>query len=132
MMGRKVRVYYRGITKLCNKKNCQNKKVGLIDYIKKFNEKHKFLEELYGNWITILKLNKSRKQKQKQKEEHLKTMRLQREETKKTEQNQRENTIEKLQEDQALKTKENYKKHRKNQQTSKKRKEMKQLRIRKQ
>ena len=87
MMGRKVRVYYRGITKLCIncykpghiKKNCQNKTVGWIDYVEQFKEEHNFPEELYGNWIKILKLNKSRKEKEKQREEHLKAMRLQKE-----------------------------------------------------
>jgi hypothetical protein len=46
MMGRKVRVYYRGITKLCIncyqpghiKKNCKNSTVGWIDYVQKFKE----------------------------------------------------------------------------------------------
>ena len=84
MMGRKVRVYYRGITKLCIncyqpghiKKNCQNSTIGLIDYVEKFKDNKNFLDELYGNWIKILKLNKVGKEKTEQRDEHLKAMRF--------------------------------------------------------
>ena len=74
MMGRKVRVYYDGITKLrinCYqpghiKKNCKNPTVGWIDYVQKFKKEHDFSDELYGNWIKILGLNQVRKEKEKQ------------------------------------------------------------------
>ena len=83
MMGRKIRVYYRGITKLCIncyqaghiKKNCRNQTVGWIDYVQNFQENNNFSDKLYGNWIKILKLNKTRKEKAEQREKHLEAVR---------------------------------------------------------
>jgi hypothetical protein len=80
MLGRKVSIYYRGIQKLCVncyqaghiKKNCSNQTVGWIKYVKNFKQANNFPDEMYGNWIRILKLNKSREKKTQQKEDHLK------------------------------------------------------------
>jgi hypothetical protein len=77
IMGPKVPVYYRGITKLCIncyqpghiKKNCKNPTVGWIDYVQKFKEENDFSDDLYGNWIKILDLNQVRKEKEKQSKE---------------------------------------------------------------
>ena len=99
MMGRKVRVYYRGITKLCIncyqpghiKKNCKNSTVGWIDYVQKFKEEHDFSDELYGNWIKILGLNQVRKEKEKQRRQHLEDVRNQKEGEKATTQDEEEN-----------------------------------------
>ena len=99
MMGQKVRVYYRGITKLCIncyqpghiKKNCKNSTVGWIDYVQKFKEEHDFSDELYGNWIKILGLNQVRKEKEKQRRQHLEDVRNQKEGEKATTQDEEEN-----------------------------------------
>jgi hypothetical protein len=95
MMGRKVRVYYRGITKLCIncyqpghiKKNCKNSTVGWIDYVQKFKEEHDFSDEL----IKILVQNQVRKEKEKQRGQHLEDVRNQKEGEKATTQDEEEN-----------------------------------------
>jgi hypothetical protein len=97
MMGRKVQVYYRGITKVCINcyqpghinKTCKNPSVGWIDYIHKFKEEHNFSDELYGNWIKILDLHKIRKEKKMQRKQHLEDVKKQREKSQqKTKRNQ--------------------------------------------
>ncbi len=87
MMGRKVQVYYRGITKIINcyqpghiKKTCK-KSVGWIDYVQKFKEEHDFSDEMFGNWIKILDLNKVRKEKEMQRKQHLENIKKQRDKT---------------------------------------------------
>ena len=60
--GRRVKVYYRGMRKLCKnwfyqhlKIDCKNKKVKWIDYVKWFVSKNtEFSNEQYGRWIQIL------------------------------------------------------------------------------
>lgn len=66
MDGRRVKIYYRGIRKLCTscfgkhfRRDCKNEKVQWIDYVSKFvNENPDFTEEQFGNWITILERRK--------------------------------------------------------------------------
>jgi hypothetical protein len=80
MMGRKVRVYYRGITKLCIncyqpghiKKNCKNSTVGWIDYVQKFkirSEKKKKSKE-----DSTLRMSETRKKERKQQHKMKKKM----------------------------------------------------------
>ena len=60
--GRRVKVYYRGMRKLCTncfyqhlKADCKNEKVKWIDYVKWFVSKNpEFTTEQYGRWIQIL------------------------------------------------------------------------------
>ena len=60
--GRRVKVHYRAMRKLCTncfyqhlKINCKNEKVKWIDYVKWFVSKNpEFSNEQYGRWIQIL------------------------------------------------------------------------------
>ena len=66
MDGRRIKIYYRGIRKLCTscfgkhfRKDCNNEKVQWIDYVAQFvNDNPDFTKEQYGNWITILERRK--------------------------------------------------------------------------
>jgi hypothetical protein len=85
MLGRKVKIYYRGITKLCincykpghMKKECQNETVGWIDYVEKFKEEHDFPDEMYGNWVRVLNLHKNKKEKASARENLIRDMKNQ-------------------------------------------------------
>ena len=59
--------------------------VGWIDYVQKFKEDHEFPDEMYGNWIKILKLNKVQKDKENHREEHLKSLKAETENKRTTE-----------------------------------------------
>jgi hypothetical protein len=70
MDGRRIKIYYRGIQKLCTKcfgqhvsSNCTNEKIKWLDYIQNFIETNQDIqEELYGNWNTIIEReNRQRK-----------------------------------------------------------------------
>jgi hypothetical protein len=62
MLGRKIKVYYRGITKLCIncykpghiRKDCQNQTVGWITYVENFMSENNLDDSLYGNWKKIV------------------------------------------------------------------------------
>ena len=63
MSGRKIKIYYRGIQKLCTncfgkhqKRNCQSKKVPWIDYVCNFIADNPDIpEEYYGKWSEIVR-----------------------------------------------------------------------------
>ena len=62
MDGRRVKIYYRGIRKLCTvcfgkhlRKDCRNEKVQWIEYVRQFVcENSDFTGEQYGNWIRVV------------------------------------------------------------------------------
>jgi hypothetical protein len=62
MRGRRIRVYYRGVTKLCPncfgahaRKNCRSEKVSWIQYVLRFMENHPQIPaEHYGKWWKIV------------------------------------------------------------------------------
>ena len=62
MDGRRVKIYYRGIQKLCTKcfgghlcRNCSDEKAPWLSYVRSFVESNSdFDDEMYGNWIQIL------------------------------------------------------------------------------
>ena len=100
MLGRKAAVYYQRIKKLCIncyqsshiKKNCKNKTVEWFDYVQKFKEDNEFPDEMYENWIKILKLNKVQKQKENQREEHLKSLKAETENERTTDKKESKST----------------------------------------
>ena len=61
--GRRVKVYYRSMRKLCTncfgkhqKKDCKNQKMAWIDYVRRFvSENQDFETNLFGRWNEILK-----------------------------------------------------------------------------
>ena len=75
MDGRRIKVYYRYIHKLCTKcfdrhprRECKNNKVEWIDYVRAFIEDNPSIErEMFGKWITILeKIDRENQQKKGQ------------------------------------------------------------------
>lgn len=62
MDGRRIKVYYRGIQKLCTKcfgehmsRNCNEEKVKWLDYVDNFMQTNSEIQEdLYGNWNNII------------------------------------------------------------------------------
>jgi len=62
MDGRRIKVYYRGISKLCTscfgrhtRRDCKNEKVQWIDYVRNFvNKNPQISNNQYGKWISIL------------------------------------------------------------------------------
>ena len=62
MFGKRIRVYYRGVQKLCtkcfgnhNRLHCRNDKVRWIDYVLKFIEDNPDIpEEMYGRWWQVV------------------------------------------------------------------------------
>ena len=66
MDGRRVKIYYRGIRKLCTscfgkhfRKDCKKEKVQWIDYVREFvKDNPEVTGEQFGNWITILERNR--------------------------------------------------------------------------
>ena len=62
MSGRQIKIYHRGIQKLCTncfgkhtRRMCQSRKVPWIEYVCRFKaENHEIPEELYGKWVEIL------------------------------------------------------------------------------
>jgi hypothetical protein len=69
MSGRKIKIYYRGIQKLCTncfgrhqKRNCHSRKVLWIDYVARFiTENPDIPDEYYGKWVEIVKIQKPKK-----------------------------------------------------------------------
>jgi hypothetical protein len=67
MSGRKIKIYYRGIQKLCTNcfgrhqnRNCHSRKVLWIDYVAQFiDENPDIPEEYYGKWSEIVKKTES-------------------------------------------------------------------------
>ena len=59
MGGKRIKVYYRGISKLCGKcfrqghkrELCQRNKRDWMDYVDEFMLNHNFDEDMYGSWI---------------------------------------------------------------------------------
>ena len=62
MWGKRIRVYYRGVTKLCPncfgahpRKNCRSEKVSWVQYVLRFMESHPDVPpEFYGKWWKIV------------------------------------------------------------------------------
>ena len=62
MFGKRIRVYYRGVQKLCtkcfgnhNRLHCRNDKVRWIDYVLRFIENNPDIpEEMYGRWWQVV------------------------------------------------------------------------------
>jgi len=62
MDGRRIKVYYRGINKLCTscfgrhaRRDCKNKKAQWVDYVRDFvNKNPQISNDQYGKWISIL------------------------------------------------------------------------------
>jgi hypothetical protein len=75
MLGRKIKVYYRGIEKLCIncykpghiKKDCKNQTVGWITYVENFMQENDFDNSLYGNWNRIVDNIKQKREMEEQK-----------------------------------------------------------------
>ena len=72
MAGRRVKMYYRGIQKLCtncfghhNRRGCQSRRVPWIDYVKNFVDKNPNIPRNYfGKWMDILhKVEKTQEEK---------------------------------------------------------------------
>ena len=69
MDGRRIKVYYRGIQKLCTKcfgehmsRNCNEEKVKWLDYVDNFMQTHSEIQEdLYGNWNNIIERERRQK-----------------------------------------------------------------------
>jgi hypothetical protein len=69
MDGRRIKVYYRGIQKLCTKcfgehmsRNCNEEKVKWLDYVDNFMQTHwEIQEDLYGNWNNIIERERRQK-----------------------------------------------------------------------
>ncbi len=69
MSGRKIKIYYRGIQKLCTncfgrhqKRNCHSRKVLWIDYVAQFvAENPDIPDEYYGKWVEIIKKTETEK-----------------------------------------------------------------------
>ena len=74
MLGRKIRVYYRGITKLCIncykpghiRKDCPNQTVGWIAYVESFMQENDLDDSFYGNWKKIVEKIKHKKEMDEQ------------------------------------------------------------------
>ena len=74
MLGRKIKVYYRGITKLCIncyepghiRKDCPNQTVGWISYVERFMRENKLDDSLYGNWKKVVDNIKHKKEMEEQ------------------------------------------------------------------
>ena len=62
MDGRRIKIYYRGISKLCTscfgkhvRRDCKNEKAQWIDYVRNFvNKNPQISKNQYGKWISIL------------------------------------------------------------------------------
>ena len=62
MFGKRIRIYYRGVQKLCtkcfgnhNRLHCRNDKVRWIDYVLRFIENNPDIpEEMYGRWWQVV------------------------------------------------------------------------------
>ena len=62
MWGKRVRIYYRGVQKLCSncfgthpRKNCRSDRVSWVAYCLRFMETHKEIsQELYGKWWKVV------------------------------------------------------------------------------
>ena len=62
MWGKRVRIYYRGVQKLCSncfgthpRKNCRSDRVSWVAYCLRFMENHKEIsQELYGKWWKVV------------------------------------------------------------------------------
>ena len=69
MDGKRVKIYYRGIQKLCTKcfgghlsRNCSEEKIPWLSYVRRFVDSNTdFDDEMFGNWLQILE----REQRQK-------------------------------------------------------------------
>ena len=76
--GRKIRIYYRGIVRMCVncyeeghiKANCKNERKTWLEYVDQFVIGSGFDKEMFGNWIRILQLEKN----QKERAEHRKNL----------------------------------------------------------
>ena len=74
MLGRKIRVYYRGITKLCIncyepghiRKDCPNQTVGWISYVERFMRENNLDDSFYGNWRKVVDNIKHKKEMEEQ------------------------------------------------------------------
>ena len=74
MLGRKIRVYYRGITKLCIncykpghiRKDCTNQTVGWIAYVESFMQENTLDDSFYGNWKKIVEKIKHKEEMDEQ------------------------------------------------------------------
>jgi hypothetical protein len=70
MDGRRIKIYYRNINKLCtscfglhNRRDCKEKKVRWIDYVSDLVDSNPQINrELYGKWIMILERETKQKQ----------------------------------------------------------------------
>ena len=68
MAGRRIKIYYRGIQKLCTRcfghhiaRNCTTNKVPWLNYVGQFIESNPEVDSaLFGKWITILEREKNR------------------------------------------------------------------------
>ena len=62
MWGKRIRVYYRGVQKLCSncfgphpRKNCRSERVSWVSYCLRFMENHKDIpQEMYGKWWKVV------------------------------------------------------------------------------
>jgi hypothetical protein len=63
MFGKKIRLYHHGMKKQCNncysighlKKDCDAAKVQWLEYVEKLRKSGRFEDQMFGNWIEILK-----------------------------------------------------------------------------
>jgi len=84
MLGRKIRVYYRGIEKLCIncykpghiKRDCKNQTVGWITYVESFMQENDFDISLYGNWNRIVDNIKQKREMDEQKKKLVEEVRV--------------------------------------------------------
>ncbi len=61
--GKRIRLYYRGITKLCTncfgphlRRNCESPRVQWVEYVSDFMTRHEHIpEDFYGKWTKIVK-----------------------------------------------------------------------------
>jgi hypothetical protein len=73
MQGKRVRLYYRGITKRCTncfqqhqRKFCKNEKVPWSDYVARFAELFPEIpHDMYGKWETMIKVGEHREREEK-------------------------------------------------------------------
>jgi hypothetical protein len=71
MCGKRIKIYYKGIDKLCTKcfgkhprRICKNEKVPWIDYVERFVDSNVDIpEQAYGRWTDVLKKEKKEKAK---------------------------------------------------------------------
>ena len=62
MGGKKIKIYYRGIRKMCRKcyraghlwNDCKNRQREWVEYVDEFMLNHTLEEQMYGNWIRLV------------------------------------------------------------------------------